>query len=529
MTERFEPDTASAPAALIETHISTVFFIGDRAYKLKKPVLFPFADLRTREARERLCHREVELNRRLAPDVYLGVADVMGPDGAPCDHLVVMRRMPAERRLSTLITGGDAGVKDVLADLGRQLARFHRDAERSPTIDAAGSAAHVAQLWHDNFDEMRPFVGDILDQERFDRAARLADAFIDGRGRLFAHRVEKDWICDGHGDLQTDDVFCLDDGPRVLDCLEFSDELRHGDIVADLAFLAMDLERLGAASLVEDLLDAYEHEADTTVPRSLLRFYVGYRAQVRAKVACLRAGQLAPAETREDRAGDRRGEHARADAAQLLELCVRALGDALPRLVIVGGLPGTGKTTVATGIARTLGLELIRADVVRKTMAGIAPTTAAAAPFAAGIYTPAMTARVYAELLARARHELALGRSVVLDASFIHETDRQSARAVGAETHAALVELRCTVPSATAARRMEERHRRAADASDADAGVAEAMTLTTDPWPAAVELPTSTGAHVVLAKALRHVIHSPDMPAGSGRSPLREGAPDVRD
>lgn len=491
---------------MAETHISIVFFVGERAYKLKKPVRFPFADLRTRKAREHLCHREVELNRRLAPDVYLGVTDLLDPDGEPCDHLVVMRRMPSERRLSTLIIAEDPSLPRILADVGGLLARFHRDAPRSPVIDDEASAVRVAQRWQDNFDEMRPFVGDLLDAGVFAQTEKLAGDFIAGRRRLFAQRVESGFACDGHGDLQADDVFCLDDGPRVLDCIEFCDELRYGDVVNDLAFLVMDLERLGAAALTEDLIGAYEQEADTTIPRSLLHFYVGYRAQVRAKVACLRAAQLAP--------DDPEGREVRARAANLLGLCVQALGDALPRLVLVGGLPGTGKTTVATGIARTLGIEAVRSDVVRKELAGLDPSRPAVAPFRQGIYDPALTARVYSELLDRAQGELAQGRSVVLDASFTHGSERARARALATEMHGAIVELRCTLDGAAAARRMEVRRTRSADASDADGAIAEAMAEIADPWPEATVLPTRNGAHVVLARALREVIHQP-IPSGA--------------
>jgi len=482
------------PASVIETHISTVIMVGDRAYKLKKPVHFPFVDLRTRKARETLCHREVELNRRLAPDVYLGVADVTGPDGQPCDHLVVMRRMPAERRLSTLVADRDPRVPAVLAELGTLLARFHADANRSAVIDSRATTDAIAKLWQDNFDEMRGFVGDILDPTTFDRAVTSAREFIDGRGPLFDLRITEGCICDGHGDLQTDDVFCLDDGPRVLDCIEFCDDFRHGDVVNDLAFLVMDLERLGAVDLVPFLLESYEREAGRPVPAALLRFYVAYRAQVRAKVACLAAAQLG--------VDDPSRESLRRKAADLMALCLRALGESSPRLILVGGLPGTGKSTVARNIGLFLGVAVLRSDVVRKQLHNLDSATSAHAHFGQGIYNSSATERMYTDLIERANTELSQGRSVVIDASFNDTLNREQARNLASRTKSRVLELRCTLPRSEADQRMTARRQQGTDASDADASIAAAMAVTTDPWPEAIELATHDAADIVATNAI---------------------------
>src|SRR5215470_5751941 len=243
-------------ASVAETHVSVLVFVGDRAYKLKKPVAMGFLDFSTREAREAACRREVELNRRLAPDVYLGVADVRGPDGRPCDHLVVMRRMPAERRLAALVRAG-ADVEDSVRRVARLVAAFHERAATSPEIAAAGSVASVRRNWEDNFEQMAPFVGAVLDAAVAARVRVLAERYLDGRGALFHQRTASGMVRDGHGDLLAEDVFLLDDGPRVLDCIEFDDRLRWGDVLADVAFLAMDLERLGSPGLAARFLDRY--------------------------------------------------------------------------------------------------------------------------------------------------------------------------------------------------------------------------------------------------------------------------------
>jgi aminoglycoside phosphotransferase family enzyme len=302
--------SAGSAAAVAETHSAVVFFVGDRAYKVKKPVDLGFLDFTTREAREEVCHREVALNRRLAPDVYLGVADVTGPDGELCDHLVVMRRIPAERRLSTLVEAG-ADVDGHLWHLAHLLAAFHSRAERGPAADEAASRDALAHRWRANTEGLLAVGGRFLDGNQVDATDHLARRYLTGRGPLFERRIAEGRACDGHGDLLADDIFCPDDGPRVLDCIEFDAALRQGDVLADVAFLAMDLERLGRPDIAERFLTVYREHADDTWPASLAHHHIAYRAQVRAKVAAIRAGQ-----------GD---ESSATDAVRLLGMAQRHL------------------------------------------------------------------------------------------------------------------------------------------------------------------------------------------------------------
>jgi aminoglycoside phosphotransferase family enzyme/predicted kinase len=502
-------DLTSLPgAALVETHLSVVVFVGDRAYKLKKPVQFSFIDLRTRVARERICHREVELNRRLAPDVYEGVADVLGPDGEVCDHLVVMRRMPTGARLSTLVADGDPAVPGALVDLARVLAGFHRAADRSAAIDGAGERDTLIGLWRANAAEMHRFDGTVFPAGSSGDALRLAETYLLGRDALLARRRSEACICDGHGDLMADDVFVLPDGPRVLDCIEFDDGLRYGDVAADIAFLAMDLERLGARDLADRFVRAYEKAANAPVPRSLLHLYIAYRAQVRAKVTALRAEQ-------EQAAG---GDDA-ADvdlARRLLDLCHRHLEAATVRLVLVGGSPGTGKSTVARGIGERLGATVLRSDVVRKQRAGLSETTSAAASFGDGIYTNAATDETYDALVERAAELLALGESVVLDASFSSARHRDVARRLADRCHATLTELCCVLDPAEAARRISRRAAAGGDASDAGPEVAAQLAAHADPWPEAMELPTDGPVRNVTNRAVAVVSVRADHEDGHG-------------
>lgn len=473
--------------AVVETHSGIVFFVGDRAYKLKKPVDLGFLDFRTREAREVACQREVELNSRLAPDVYLGVSDVLDPSGEPCDHLVVMRRMPDDRRLSVLVVA-DVNVDDQIDALAGLLARFHAAAERSPAADRAAGVDALTARWSANTEGLQPFVGRFVTAEAVAIVDALARRYLAGRRPIFETRVDDGRARDGHGDLLADDIFCLDDGPRVLDCLEFDDALRLDDVLADVAFLAMDLERLGRPDLAERFLAAYRDRAHDSWPASLAHHHIAYRAQVRAKVTAIRADQ---------------GVAGSAEKAQsLLDLAHRHLEAARIRLVLVGGLPGTGKSTLAAGVGETLGGVVFRSDEIRKELAGLPTDGPAAAAFGEGIYAPASTAASYDELLHRAELALGFGETVVLDASWTDEAQRVEARRIANKTHSDLVELRCVVPRDVAAARMHERATRGGDPSDANAAIASTMAAVDDPWPTATVLDSTLSPSGVLSAAL---------------------------
>ncbi len=473
---------------MYETHISIVFMVGDQAIKLKKPVKLDFIDLSTRELRQRCCEREVELNRRIAPDVYLGVADVVGPDGALCDHLVVMRRMPAERRLSTLARNGDVTDAD-LVELAQVLATFHDHAETSPAIAAAGTVDRIGERWDGGFHEIAPFVGPVLDPRTEEEIKALCRRYLAGRRPLFADRVSGGKVRDGHGDLLADDVFLLPDGPRVLDCLEFDDQLRYGDVLADLAFLVMDLERVGAPDLGIALLDHYGELSGERFPVTLAHHYIAMRAHIRAKVACLRESQ---------------GDADAADEARRLHEMTRAhLQQGRVALVLVGGAPGTGKSTVAAGIGAHMGWNVIRSDEVRKDLAHVEPTTRLTAAFGQAAYDQASTAATYREMLERARHHLESGECIVLDATWHDASWRRAAADLAESTHSDLVELRCDAPFAVTEPRIRERNRVGRDASDATPAIAAQVEQATDAWPSATRVDTASDLGTALEIALR--------------------------
>jgi aminoglycoside phosphotransferase family enzyme/predicted kinase len=482
-----EEDRGSQPfVALAETHTAAVFLVGDRAYKMKKPVDFGFLDFRSPEARAAACRREVELNRRLSPDTYLGVGELRGPEGGVVEHLVVMRRMPADRSLRTLAEHG-ADLDLEVCSIADRLAAFHARAERSEAISRGGTAAVVATRWRANDGRMRALAPRVFDPEVLSSLLAGAERYIAGRHPLFARRVAAGRIRDGHGDLLTDDIFCLRDGPRILDCLEFDDQLRWCDVVADVASLAMDLEHRGRPELATALLSRYRGAAGDDWPASLAHHYIAYRAQVRALVAGLRSAQ---------------GDATAADEAlRLIKESRRHLDAGRVRLVLVGGLPGSGKSTLAAEVAAALGAAVVRSDEVRKMQAGLDPGSSAPAGVGRDLYRPEVTEATYRQLLSEVRRLLADGHSVVADATFADPRWRSAARRLASAAFADLDELRCVAPPAVLEDRVTRRAAAGGDASDATVAVLRAFAAREAPWNEAAAIDTGGAPEDARAKA----------------------------
>ena len=456
----------SLPTRVVETHVSRLFFVDDKVYKLKKAIHTGFLDFTARSARSDACHQEVELNRRFAPDIYLGVADVT-EDGREVDHMVVMKRLADDRRLSALLDGPSAD--DELRSLAHLVATAHGCAPRSREIDLASDHRAVSRLWEMGLEQISGYAGTVLDERDVDRVGLLAREYLAGRESLFAKRITDGRACDGHGDIQAEDIFCLDDGPRLLDCLEFDDELRFGDVLNDVAFLAMDLERLGHRELADRFLHHYREFTADSWPRSLQHHYVAYRAHVRAKIACLRFDQ-----------GD---DHAVEAARSLHTLALSHLEASRVRLIMVGGTPGTGKSLVSTELGQRLDAVVVSSDVVRDELQP-ERTTGVNDVMDVGRYEPRFVEAVYEELLRRAELLVSMGESVVLDASWLDPARRPRALVLGGATSTPVVELRCSCPADVAETRIRRRSAAGTDHSEAGLAVAGAMNADVAPWPA---------------------------------------------
>jgi aminoglycoside phosphotransferase family enzyme/predicted kinase len=457
-----------APAEVRETHVSWVFLAGERAYKLLKPIRNDFLDQSTPELRGEAVRRELALNRRLAPDVYLGATPIIEGDRI-ADHLLVMRRLPDDRRLASLVGADEFG--EQLRRVAKAVAVFHAALPADPAAAAVSTRDAVAARWEDNVTTMAPYVGPVLDAEVVDRVGDLFRRYLADRAPLFQQRIDAGWVRDGHGDLLAEDIFCLDDGPRILDCLAFDASLRYGDVLNDIAFLVMDVERLAGPWWAQRLLSWYQEFGAERHPGSLAHHYIAYRAHVRAKVACLRFGQ---------------GDHRAADRARAdLDLAHRHLELARVRMVVVGGPPGSGKSTLAGNLGSALGWTVLSSDEVRKDVMGLGRGEHAYAKVGQGIYRPEATQIVYEELLRRADRLLERGESVVLDASWAGAPHRATARRLGWAHRAEVVEVRCELPVAVAKERVARRMASGFDPSDATPEVVEHLLAQFDPWPEA--------------------------------------------
>ena len=476
----------TAPSRLVETHSATLLMVGDRVYKWKKPLDLGFVDFRELTSRQQACRAEVALNRRLAPDVYLGVDSLVGEDGTVREPVVVMRRLPDETRLSTLVVSARGEADRPLHLLARLLADFHSRCALSSDPGAVAGPGRLYELWDLGLDALAAAPG-VLDPENVAEARVLVHGYLAGRGPLLRDRIARGMVRDGHGDLLADDIFCLPDGPRVLDCLDFDASLRHGDVLGDLATLAMDLEHLGDLPAARRLVRDYTEFAGERHPASLEHLYLAYRAQVRAKVALIRAAQTPDAAVR---AGQEQ------QAQQLTGLMLGHLRRTPAVLVLVGGLPGSGKTTVAQGLSGRAGCLVHSSDLVRREL--LIP--------AAERYTDSNLQRVYDVLLDRARAGLQQGWTVVLDASWTSAQRRAQAEQLAQQTSSPLLQLRCEASTAVADQRLAARS--PDDPSDADVAVRQRMQTSSAPWPQAITVDTDgpPGAAVDAARvALQQV------------------------
>lgn len=437
-------------AQVRETHTGVVILLGDRAFKAKKPVVTDFLNFSTVANRERACQHEVALNKRLAPDSYFGVAHFSDPQGSPPEPVIVMRRHPDAARLASLVNSGEP-VFDHLLSIARVLARFHAVAERGGTIDAQGTLDAVWARWRQNLDELETYVDDVVSPDSLREVTRLAERFVAGREVLFTQRIAEHRILDGHADLLADDIFCLPEGPALLDCLEFDDQLRYVDGIDDAAFLAMDLEFLGHRDLADYFLDQYRKCADDPAPRGLVDFYIAYRAVVRTKVDCVRVTQ-----------GHR---EAAAEARRHLGLALEHLRAGAVQLIIVAGGPGSGKTTLSTALAAQVGAHVISTDDVRRQLQDEGAISGPAGELNAGLYSPANVAAVYDEVMEHAKIWLSRGHSVILDGTWRDPQERDRVHQLSDLISVQTVEFNCTVPIVEASARVQGRPRSSSDAT----------------------------------------------------------------
>jgi aminoglycoside phosphotransferase family enzyme/predicted kinase len=489
-----------------ETHGAIVFLAGDRAYKLKREVRYPYMNFSTVALRGAACRAELSVNRRTAPHLYLdvraivrradGVVAFAAPDrdGSVADWVVVMRRFDQSALLSRLCERGEL-TEAVARDLAEAVAGFHASAERVP---GDGARAIVAVI-DENCSKLRSYAGAPFEQDKIASYGERAGEALRRWQPLLERRAGEGFVRRCHGDLHLNNICLLDGEPVLFDAIEFNERFSVIDTLYDLAFLLMDLEHRGRRGFASVVLNRYLECSDDYEGTALLPLFLSCRAAIRAHVSASYAATARPGEA----------EKARADGARFLDDAIALLATPAPVLVTIGGLSGTGKSTLARRIAPQLGSApgavILRTDVLRKRLSGTRETDR----LPESAYQAAMNARVYRALGERIAHVLAGGHCAIADAVFGDEGERIALALIAAKlgVHLKGVWLEAPVPV------LEDRvRRRRGDASDATVAVLHRQLQTLVPPEGWTRIDVSGDVEESFTR-LRAALASPDVGA----------------
>lgn len=452
---------------LVETHVSWVFLTGQYAYKVKKPVRLPFVDFSTLALRKRFCEEELRVNRRLAPELYLGVVPIGGSPTAPrvgrrpaFEYAVKMREFPSDARLDRRLESGGVP-REALAEFGARLAKFHGGLRPIRGVAAKETAATAL----DNVEELAA----LLKRER-QREVQTLRAWTKRRCAslmpVFAQRAAAGMHRECHGDLHLQNLLWRDGKIMAFDALEFDRKLRDIDVISEASFLAMDLRAHGRTDLAYEFLNGYLEASGDYAGADVLRFYLAYRALVRAKVAAIKRAQSASD-----------GHEAERYLATALEI----IAPQRPLLVIAHGLSGSGKSYVLNELVSRLPGIRARSDVERKRLHGLDAAARSGSRVGAGLYTAAATRRTYSALGEIADALLRNGETALIDAAFLQRSERLEFRQIAAANAARFVILDCTASPRALERRIRARASAGRDASEADLAVLAHQLRTEEP------------------------------------------------
>jgi uncharacterized protein len=446
---------------VIDTHISKIFLAGDHVYKLKCAVKFPYLDFSSEEQRHRACDTELALNRRSAPELYLEVRGISraedgiigwGDRGAILDWVVVMRRFDQKLLFDSLAANGLLN-PPLIQQLVDHIVDFHAQAE--PRLDRDGAAA-ITEIERSNIDCLHRAGEAFFEPDQIAALhARSLETLQNVAGLLDARRAAgKVRRC--HGDLHLRNICVFHDKPVLFDCLEFSEELSTIDVLYDFAFLLMDLEHRGLSDLANAAANRYLDLTDDDEGLPALPLFLSLRAAIRAHVTAAAADHDGlPVDLRRQIA----------EACSYLEGARAVLHPQPCRLIAIGGLSGSGKSTIARRLAPLLGTRpgarILRSDVIRKRLHGVMPEM----PLPNTAYGPDTSHRVYETVRAKATVVLKAGYTVIIDAVALREEERRSFAAVAAKARVPFMGIWLEAPATTMESRLRSRKNDASDAT----------------------------------------------------------------
>jgi len=468
---------ASGPVELIETHISRVFLAGEYAYKIKKPVNLGFLDFGTLEKRRFYCEEELRLNRRTAPELYLGVVPIAdSPEGPRVDrtgkaieYALKMRRFPQDALADGMARRGELGAPEADA-IAAALAAFHAAIPAAPEGSQFGSPEHVAAPALENFRQIDPLVADPAETARLREWTQSESARLRA---VFAARKRDGFVRECHGDLHLGNIIFPGGRPLLFDCIEFDPELRWIDVMNEIAFLAMDLREHGLEATAWRFLNGYLEATGDYGGVRVLRYYLVYRAVVRAKIACIREHQPGAGAAVQGRAHQEYGDY--------LALAGTLAAFGRPALVLMQGLSGSGKTTIAQAMLERIGAIRVRSDVERKRLHGLAAQARTRAQPCGGIYAPESTRLTYDRLERAARDIVESGYCAIVDAAFLRRAEREQFRALARELRAPFLIASCRASETALRSRLARREAAVSDASEAGIAVLENQLKTQEP------------------------------------------------
>lgn len=402
---------------VVQTHISYVFITDTVVYKIKKPVNFGFIDYTTLEKRKHFCEKEVILNKRLCPDLYLGVVPLVKKgeqykfedEGEVVEYAVKMLRLPEEGMMVRLLKENKLEQRHIDLIIST-LVPFYKTAETGEEINRYGDIEIIRFNTEENFEQTKDFVGTAISEDKYLWIINYTRKFIEENQGLFKKRIDEGYIREGHGDLYSANI-CFEDLKKVyiFDCIEFNERFRCGDVCSDLAFLAMDLDFHRLRDLSNYLIEEYTKKSGDQDLKKLLNFYKGYRAYVRGKIGCF---TYTSKEVEE-----RVRQEALESAKRYFDLAYHYT-EGVPKVIVFLGLSGTGKSFLSQNLIKIRPAFYISSDVMRKTLLGLEVDKHYYAEFEKGIYSPEITDRTYQKIIELAREEVSYGRDVVLDATF---------------------------------------------------------------------------------------------------------------